>query len=142
MRVFSARHLAILTLGCASLQQAVALNPQRSFWQYSRNVWNQQQGLPQDTITTISQTTDGYLWLGTDEGLARFDGYEFVMFTSAKGELPANSIKALAAGPDGSLWIGTSSGLAQFIGKSRRLYTIANGLPNNAIDNWQAMLKK
>ena len=57
---------------------------------------------PQDTIRAITQTADGYLWLGTDEGLARFDGYEFVVFHKANGDLPANSITALAPATDGS----------------------------------------
>ena len=54
-------------------------------------MWTQQQGLPQDTIRAITQTADGYLWLGTDEGLARFDGYEFVVFNRDHDNLPSNS---------------------------------------------------
>src|ERR1041385_4266509 len=61
---------------------ALALNPAKSLTQYTRTVWTQEHGLPQDTIRAIAQTTDGYLWLGTDEGLARFDGYEFVVFNT------------------------------------------------------------
>jgi len=62
------------------------------------HTWTQEQGLPQDTIRAIAQTADGYLWLGTDEGLARFDGYEFVIFSKDNGDLPSNSITALSAG--------------------------------------------
>src|ERR1700686_4688410 len=69
-----------------------ALNPRKSLTQYTRTVWTQAQGLPQDTIRAITQTPDGYLWLGTDEGLARFDGYDFVTFTKDNGSLPSNSI--------------------------------------------------
>src|SRR6185295_1850381 len=80
---------AITSFGSARLFALVAgllggapgmfgLNPGKSLTQYTRNVWTQAQGLPQDTIQAITQTSDGYLWLGTDEGLARFDGYEFV----------------------------------------------------------------
>src|SRR4029077_150606 len=79
----------------------LALNPGKSLTQYTRSVWTQEHGLPQDTIRAIAQTSDGYLWLGTDEGLARFDGYEFVIFKKNRGELPSNSITALAAGRDG-----------------------------------------
>jgi ligand-binding sensor domain-containing protein len=43
----------------------------------TRTIWTQAQGLTQDTIRAIAQTRDGYLWVGTSEGLARFDGYEF-----------------------------------------------------------------
>src|SRR5581483_1348922 len=81
---------------------ALALDPQKGLTQYTRTVWTQEHGLPQDTIRAIGQTTDGYLWLGTDEGLARFDGYEFTIFNKEHANLPANSITALAAGNDGS----------------------------------------
>ena len=64
---------------------ALPLDPQKSLTQYSRTTWTQMQGLPQDTIRAIAQTADGYLWLGTDEGLARFDGYEFTTFQKANG---------------------------------------------------------
>ena len=96
-------------LVCVLTRGALALDPQKSLTQYSRTVWRQEHGLPQDTIRAIAQTTDGYLWLGTDEGLARFDGYEFAVFDKGSGALPGNSITALAAARDGSLWIGTST---------------------------------
>src|ERR1700756_2042411 len=102
----------ILLEGC--LFSAYALNPGKALTQYSMRVWTQQQGLPQDTIRAITQTTDGFLWVGTDEGLARFDGYEFVAYDKDHGQLPSNSITVLAADPDGSLWIGTPSGLTHY----------------------------
>ena len=76
---------------------AFALDPHKGLTQYSRTTWTQQQGLPQDTVRAIVQTADGYLWVGTDEGLARFDGYEFTTFRKGSGDLPSNSITALAA---------------------------------------------
>lgn len=112
---------------------ALALDPRKSLTQYSRLVWTQQDGLPQDTIRAIAQTTDGYLWLGTDEGLARFDGYEFVVFDKSNGELPGNSITALASAGDGALWIGTSNGLVEYRDRKFRTYTTKQGLPDNAI---------
>ena len=112
---------------------AFALNPAKSLTQYTRTVWTQEHGLPQDTIRAIAQTTDGYLWLGTDEGLARFDGYEFAVFNKDKGDLPSNSITALAAAPDGSLWIGTTGGLACYHGRHFRIYTTRDGLPDDGI---------
>ncbi len=107
----------------------------KSLTQYSRAVWTQQQGLPQDTVHAIVQTTDGYLWLGTDEGLARFDGYEFVTFTKEHDELPGDSITSLAAGHDGSLWIGTPDGLARYDGKHFRKYNPKDGLPDGDIES-------
>ena len=91
---------------------ALGLDPAKTLTQYSSAVWTQQQGLPQDAIRAIAQTTDGYLWLGTDEGLARFDGYDFVVFRKGGSGLISNSITSLAAGADRSLWIGTPRGLS------------------------------
>ncbi|PWU08401.1 MAG: hypothetical protein C5B51_07920 [Terriglobia bacterium] len=127
---------ALACLGFAFLLGAVpswALDPNKGLTQYSRTVWTQEHGLPQDTIRAISQTTDGYLWLGTDEGLARFDGYDFVIFNKDRGDLPSNSITALEAGKDGSLWIGTSSGLTHYRDKQFHTYTTKDGLPDDNI---------
>ena len=133
MRHCRGRATAAVFLLCALARPAAALDPRKSPTQYSRTVWTQEHGLPQDTIRAIAQTADGYLWLGTDEGLARFDGYEFTTFNKANGDLPANSITALAAGADGSLWIGTSNGLAQYRDRQFRTYTTKSGLPDDAI---------
>src|SRR5215467_283777 len=94
---------------CVRVQESAAYSAPKSLGQYSRTAWNQQDGLPQDTITAIAQTADGYLWLGTNEGLARFDGYEFTLFNDVRGDLPSNSITTLTVAPDGSLWIGTTN---------------------------------
>ena len=107
----------LLTRTClllGSLYPLAALDPHKALTQYSASVWTQQQGLPQDAVQAIAQTTDGFLWLGTDEGLARFDGYEFVSFNRERGAPRSNSISALAAGKDGSLWIGSRSGLTHY----------------------------
>ena len=112
---------------------ALALDPRKSLTQYSRTIWTQEGGLPQDTIRAITQTKDGYLWLGTDEGLARFDGYEFVVFNKTNGDLPDNSITALAAANDGGLWIGTSNGLTQYLAGQFHTFTVKQGLPDAAI---------
>jgi ligand-binding sensor domain-containing protein/two-component sensor histidine kinase len=112
---------------------ALALDPHKLLTQYSRAVWNQEQGIPQDTVHRIAQTNDGYLWIGTAEGLARFDGYEFVSFDKDRAGLPANSITALTASTDGSLWIGTPSGLALYRDGHFRTFTTKDGLPDNAI---------
>src|SRR5437899_9870410 len=119
-----------LMLGSRGL---LALNPRKALTQYTRTAWTQAEGLPQDTIRAIAQTADGYLWLGTDEGLARFDSYEFIIFNKDNGDLPSNSITALSAGAEGSLWIGTANGLTRYQNKRFTTYTIKDGLPDNAI---------
>ena len=110
-----------------------ALKPGKLLTQYTRTVWTQAQGLPQDTIRAITQTEDGYLWLGTDEGLARFDGYEFAVFTKRETPLPSNSITALSPGRDKALWIGTPNGLSLYRNHQFVTFTTRDGLPDNAI---------
>ncbi|MGB6947418.1 MAG: two-component regulator propeller domain-containing protein, partial [Bryobacteraceae bacterium] len=123
--------LAFLVFSCSS--SIFALNPSKALTQYSMTVWSQQQGLPQDTIRAITQTTDGFLWVGTDEGLARFDGYEFVAFGKAQGGLPSNSVNVLAGGPDGALWIGTPNGLTRYSHGRFQTFTQRDGLPGNPV---------
>jgi len=122
---------SVAAILCAAAPGVWALDPQRSLTQYSRKVWTQAEGLPQDTIRAIAQTADGYLWLGTEEGLARFDGYEFTNFDKRDGDLPSNYINALAATADGGLWIGTAAGLTQYRDKRFRTFTNRDGLPED-----------
>jgi len=72
------------------------------------NVWRQTEGLPQNTIITIQQTEDGYLWVGTKGGLARFDGVRFTTFKEAA--LSETEVWDLSEGADHSLWVGTYGG--------------------------------
>jgi ligand-binding sensor domain-containing protein len=83
--------------------------------QYVHDAWTRAQGLPQDSVNAVLQTRDGYLWLGTQEGLVRFDGVKFTLFN--KSNIPAfkhKDVFALAESPDGSLWVGTFGGLVQW----------------------------
>lgn len=97
---------ALLALGPA--RTASALDPARAIGQYGRDAWTTVQGLPQASVLAIAQTTDGYLWLGTNAGLARFDGASFAVFdpSNARG-LQGRRIQSLLGADDGSLWIGT-----------------------------------
>ena len=76
------------------------------------HAWNTQSGLPQNTVNAITQTQDGYLWLATQEGLARFDGVRFTTYGLQDG-LPSVEINALCQDQAGTLWIGTSGGLSR-----------------------------
>lgn len=79
--------------------------------QYHVDRWTTEEGLPQNSITAIVQTRDGYLWLGTFGGLVRFDGVRFTIFNSANTpQLKSNRITALLEDRDGALWIGAESG--------------------------------
>ncbi len=89
---------------------SLALDPGLAITQYVQNVWRAP-SLPHDNVTSILQTRDGYLWVGTVEGLARFDGLRSVVFD--KSNTPAladNWIRGLAEDREGRLWIGTLGG--------------------------------
>jgi signal transduction histidine kinase/ligand-binding sensor domain-containing protein len=125
---------AIATLS-ALIGPASALNPRRALTQYTRTVWTQEHGLPQDTVRAIAQTKDGYLWIGTDEGLAQFDGYDFVVFNKENGTLPSNSVGALWAAKDGSLWIGTLGGLTRYRDGKFTTFTKKDGLDDTSVNS-------
>jgi ligand-binding sensor domain-containing protein/signal transduction histidine kinase len=100
-------------LGLLSLwnQPALALDPQKVIGQYVLDAWTSADGLPQNTVIAVAQTLDGYLWLGTEGGLVRFDGVSFTVFDRTNTpEIKNNIILALHADKDGSLWIGTFGG--------------------------------
>jgi len=96
----------------------MALDPDRALTQCRLTTWSQEDGLPQNTVTAIIQTRDGYLWLGTEEGLVRFDGVRFV--TSDRQNAPdlgSPFISALGEDSSGTLWVGTyGGGIAQLRG--------------------------
>jgi signal transduction histidine kinase/ligand-binding sensor domain-containing protein len=108
---FPLRVAGLLCGAFLALQPAAAraLDPARLITQYGLDVWLTRDGLPQNSVKAIVQTRDGYLWLGTWGGLARFDGVRFTIFNRANTPaLGDNRITALAEGADGSLWIGTA----------------------------------
>ncbi len=91
-------------------------------------------GLPQNTVQALAQTRDGFLWLGTEAGLVRFDGNSFTLYDQkSKPALPGNDVTCLLAADDGALWIGTTDGLARFIDGSVTTFTTTNGMPSNSI---------
>lgn len=87
---------------------AMALDPAKLPSQYIHHRW--QDELPQSHVQDIVQTRDGYLWIATQEGLARFDGRRFVVFTARNAGLDSDFIRVLHEDSDGGLWIGTRGG--------------------------------
>jgi len=78
---------------------------------YFTRTWQVEQGLPQNKVTAAVQTRDGYLWVGTYNGLARFDGVRFTVFDDNNTpELRSSRVTSLFEAADGTLWIGTESG--------------------------------
>ena len=120
----------------ASLFLTQHLFAQNSFFDnYVYYSWNAFGSLNGTTITDIVQTNDGYLNIGTYEGLARFDG---VAFTTHKhnttNDLSFVSVRAILEDSHGNLWVGSNDeGLQKISGASKKTYSMKNGLPNNSI---------
>ncbi len=94
---------------------AYALDPALDVNQYAHTAWKVRDGFAKGAIFSIAQTSDGYLWLGTEFGLFRFDGVRAVPWRPpADEQLPNNFIQSLLVGRDGALWIGTRRGLASW----------------------------
>ena len=92
-----------------------ALNPALDVSQYAHTSWKTRDGFPKGEISSIAQTPDGYLWLGTELGLFRFDGIRHVQWRPpGNQDLPSNWIFSLLVSRDGTLWIGTEKGLVSW----------------------------
>ncbi len=98
--------------------------------EFTRQVWRVQDGLPEDTAQSLAQDGQGFLWVGTTGGVARFDGSNFTVFDSSSSpRLPVNSIFCLLAARDGSLWMGSEGGgLLQLKDGAVMRYNAASGL--------------
>ncbi|MGQ0585610.1 MAG: two-component regulator propeller domain-containing protein [Gammaproteobacteria bacterium] len=109
-------HGTVAALGAVALLcalPATALNPDLAITQYSHRAWRPgaEGALPQSSVYSIQQSRDGYLWLATQEGLARFDGVRFTVFDSKNtDQLRHSDVWTLLEDVDGSLWIGTRGG--------------------------------
>jgi signal transduction histidine kinase/ligand-binding sensor domain-containing protein/CheY-like chemotaxis protein/HPt (histidine-containing phosphotransfer) domain-containing protein len=102
----------LLILAC---HPARALDPSLRLSQYALDNWQIPQGLPQSSVQAIARTPDGYLWVGTQEGLARFDGVRFVVFDREnEPAIPDKQISVLQLDATGRLWIGTRAGISAY----------------------------
>ena len=110
-----------------------ALDPTLDVSQYAHTAWKIREGFTKGTITSIAQTPDGYLWLGTEFGLLRFDGVRNDLWQPPPDQhLPDSYVRSLLAARDGTLWIGTAKGLTSW--KNRRL-ALYPELAEKAVDS-------
>jgi signal transduction histidine kinase/CheY-like chemotaxis protein/ligand-binding sensor domain-containing protein len=99
-------------LGCLAIHDAMALDPARQLTQYISDNWQSDRGLPQNVVTGLAQTGNGYLWAATEEGLVRFDGVRFSVFNrSNNDQLKTNLVTDVKADRQDRLWVGTFLGL-------------------------------
>ena len=110
MRILIASAVLVWWCPCA-----FALNTALDVSQYVHTAWRVGDGFTKGTIRSLAQTSDGYMWLGTDLGLLRFDGVRALPWQPPPNQhLPSNNVLSLLASRDGSLWIGTDKGLGRW----------------------------
>ena len=131
MLVAIAATLAVHTSASAQLAPPIT-SPSSGF---VVNVWGTEDGLPQPFVRSIAQSSDGFLWVGTEGGAARFDGVRFVAARSTEDPAATKGvIRFIATAPDGSTWLATdSSGLIRFKDGLARHFKTANGLPTDTV---------
>jgi ligand-binding sensor domain-containing protein/signal transduction histidine kinase len=84
---------------------AYAVDPDRAMSQYVHDRWGTEQGFPKGPVYAITQTPDGYLWIGVDAGLIRFDGWNLRLIKDDSGAFTITSVLGLAADEEGCLWV-------------------------------------
>src|SRR5262245_20560054 len=113
---------------------ALALNPALDVSEYSHSSWKVRDGFFESSITCFAQTPDGYLWLGSQFGLLRFDGVKAIAWRPPAGQsLPDGHIRSLLVARDGTLWIGTMNGVASWRDGRLTLYQELTGQTINAL---------
>jgi ligand-binding sensor domain-containing protein len=120
-----------LALACSC---SAAHDNDRTIAQFAHAAWGPKDGAP-SVIQALAQTADGYLWLGSPDGLYRFDGAVFERYQPQSGDsFPTQAVYSLLALPNGDLWIGFSSGSISLLRHGIAMnYTVRKGVPNGGI---------
>ncbi|MDE2138628.1 MAG: diguanylate cyclase, partial [Gammaproteobacteria bacterium] len=141
-RVSGRRPVGPWTAASACLLAALALAPwavaaaagttrweSMTSWQFNR--YTVDMGLANSALTALAQDRDGFIWIGSQSGLMRFDGYRFRTYQHDPhdaGSIPSNFVQSLYADPQGNLWVGTANaGLARYDARSGRFHTYPIG---------------
>jgi signal transduction histidine kinase/ligand-binding sensor domain-containing protein len=114
---------------------ATALSQDTKLSEFRHTAWGTKEGVPSGIVTAIAQTSDGYLWMGSERGLSRFDGLQVRPFPFSLDErISSKSIFTMFAPPSGGLWIGFTFGGAAFLKDERvTFYTENEGLPPGSV---------
>src|SRR5258708_12325577 len=126
--------IVLMMIGLGFANPVKALDPQKLIRQFPHTTGTAKDGVP-GPVRAIAQTPDGYLWLGTEAGLYRFDGLHFVAWEPGSGEqILGSSVWSLCTSRDGGLWIGFSSGgISQLRNGHLKNYSRADGVPDGGI---------
>jgi signal transduction histidine kinase/ligand-binding sensor domain-containing protein len=120
---------AWLFIPCCAAQDA-----RPPFDQMGHQAWSTEEGLPQSSVHSILQTKNGYIWIATEAGLARFDSIGFRVFDSGnEPALQSDDICCLAEQPANNLWIGTADGLVRLADGRMSRFGVPEGLPSNTV---------
>src|SRR5215469_3445890 len=119
-----------------------ALDPSLDVSQYAHTAWTVRDGFSLGNIYAMAQTPDGYLWLGTEFGLFRFDGVHAIQWQPPAGQhLPDRNINSLLVTREGTLWIGTFAGLVALSrGKLSRPPALAEGFVASLFEDSDGVL--
>ena len=121
------RLLAYLTILFCMLEPARA--------QYGLEVWTVDNGMPENEIRGITQTPDGYLWIATFNGLARFDGVHLTLFNRGTAGLLSNQFGTMLQGKAGDLWLDSvDRGIVRYHDGVFRVYGMQYGVPADIIN--------
>ncbi len=126
--------LELCVCGFLCCLPVLGLDRDRSIGQYYHSAWTAKDGAPSQ-ISSLAQTEDGYLWIGSSRGLFRFDGFQFERYEPPAGiTLPSHSINTLMATPDGGLWISFNpAGLGFLKDGQLHIFTESEGLPRSEV---------
>jgi len=114
----------------------LCLDPNKSLSLFIIDNYTTENGLPQNSVLDILQSTDGYLWLATYEGLSRFDGVSFSTLSKSNSVFKKNDVFALTKGKGDSIWIGTNGGGLYLLEKNNlTLFSIKDNLSSNYISD-------
>ncbi len=127
-----------LASSAAQAVETAPHDPRKSLTQYKIDTWQTEQGLPLNTVQSLLQTRDGYLWIGTAGGLARFDGVRFAVFDALQApDMASQPVFGFMEDAQGNLWIGHAKGASVYrnglfevaisaeVTKSRRVWAFA-----------------
>jgi ligand-binding sensor domain-containing protein/signal transduction histidine kinase len=113
---------------------AQALDPRDPLGGYGRSSWGEDSGLLSGPVQALAQDKEGYLWVGTDAGLLRFDGAEFTSLPVIENSPLAHlQVRCLLAARDGSVWAGGNAGLIRISGGTVVTYLTRDGLPSRTV---------